>query len=243
MTRAPTKEDVEMCFREVPAIFFRPVSAQSGLMEHVLQCTVFKTPNSIYVSAMIKAEDLQEMLEYSGEGTPVGDLIGSPRSKCKDRSNSRNPSPNKFSSESNQTKSDKPTSNIASINSHLSTANGVSQTQDSSPVSIPTISNNSESSRNASHDDTTSVESKVSQKYKPIEGIGRGQQERLSQYLDLVEVALLKQIWSRSPAFFRASDDIRALQEQVSAPNNMYCVYALWHHSTITVDRSKLPVT
>ncbi|CAM9355766.1 unnamed protein product [Ectocarpus fasciculatus] len=49
----------------------------------------------------------------------------------------------------------------------------------------------------------------------------RAQQDRLSQYLDLVEVALLKQIWSRSPAFFRASDDIRALQEQVKTAGHM----------------------
>ena len=41
------------------------------------------------------------------------------------------------------------------------------------------------------------------------------QQERLSRYLDLVEVALLKHIWSRSPAFFRALDDIKGLQVQV----------------------------
>ena len=41
------------------------------------------------------------------------------------------------------------------------------------------------------------------------------QQDNLSRYLDLVEVALLKHIWSRSPAFFRALDDIKGLQEQV----------------------------
>ena len=41
------------------------------------------------------------------------------------------------------------------------------------------------------------------------------QQERLTRYLDLVEVALLKHIWSRSPAFFRALDDIKGLQVQV----------------------------
>ena len=35
------------------------------------------------------------------------------------------------------------------------------------------------------------------------------QQDNLSRYLDLVEVALLKHIWSRSPAFFRALDDIK----------------------------------
>ena len=42
------------------------------------------------------------------------------------------------------------------------------------------------------------------------------QQERLSRYLDLVEMALLKHIWSRSPAFFRALDDIKGLQGQVA---------------------------
>ena len=37
----------------------------------------------------------------------------------------------------------------------------------------------------------------------------------LSHYLDLVEVALLRQIWYRSPAFFKALDDIKGLQYQV----------------------------
>ena len=40
-------------------------------------------------------------------------------------------------------------------------------------------------------------------------------QERFSRYLDLVEVALLRQIWSKSTAFFRALDDIKGLQRQV----------------------------
>lgn len=48
---------------------------------------------------------------------------------------------------------------------------------------------------------------------------GRAEQ-RLSHYLDLVEVALLKQIWSRSPAFFRTLDDIKELQVQVSSAIN-----------------------
>ena len=39
--------------------------------------------------------------------------------------------------------------------------------------------------------------------------------ERLSRYLDLVEVALLRQIWTRSPDFFRALEDIRSLELQV----------------------------
>ncbi|KAJ1428222.1 Vps54-like protein-domain-containing protein [Ochromonadaceae sp. CCMP2298] len=46
------------------------------------------------------------------------------------------------------------------------------------------------------------------------QGMG-GQQDVLSSYLDLVEVALLRQIWLRSPAFFRALDDIKGLQYQV----------------------------
>eukprot|EP01038_Epipyxis_sp_PR26KG_P011823 gene11823-15822_t len=41
-------------------------------------------------------------------------------------------------------------------------------------------------------------------------------QEALSYYLDITEVALLRQIWARSPAFFRALDDIKGLQYQVS---------------------------
>lgn len=48
--------------------------------------------------------------------------------------------------------------------------------------------------------------------------------ERLSQYLDLVELALLKQIWAKSPAFFRASDDIRGLREAVK--NAIYTLSA-----------------
>jgi hypothetical protein len=31
-----------------------------------------------------------------------------------------------------------------------------------------------------------------------------------------MQVALLKHIWSRSPAFFRALDDIKGLQNQVT---------------------------
>ena len=51
-------------------------------------------------------------------------------------------------------------------------------------------------------------------------GAGSGQyepqQEALSRHLDLVEVALLKTINSRSPAFFRALDDIQGQQKQVA---------------------------
>jgi hypothetical protein len=47
-----------------------------------------------------------------------------------------------------------------------------------------------------------------------------GQQEKLSHHLDLVEMALLKQIWSRSPAFFRALDDLKGLQSKVIETNN-----------------------
>ena len=41
-------------------------------------------------------------------------------------------------------------------------------------------------------------------------------QEKLPQYLDLVELALLKLIWSRSPSFFKAIDDVKGLQRKVS---------------------------
>jgi vacuolar protein sorting-associated protein 54 len=44
----------------------------------------------------------------------------------------------------------------------------------------------------------------------------RDKQESLSRYLDLVETALLKQIWVRSGAFFRALDDIKGLRGLVS---------------------------
>jgi hypothetical protein len=46
---------------------------------------------------------------------------------------------------------------------------------------------------------------------------GQSKQEVLSRYLDLVEVALLKQIWQKSTAFFRALDDIKGLQVLVAA--------------------------
>ena len=61
------------------------------------------------------------------------------------------------------------------------------------------------------------------QRRPPVRGHEQGERgqrgqgdKKLSYYLDLVEVALLRQIWLRSPAFFRALDDIRALQTQVS---------------------------
>ena len=41
---------------------------------------------------------------------------------------------------------------------------------------------------------------------------GQNKQETLSRYLDLVEVALLKQIYVKSTAFFTALDDIKGLQ-------------------------------
>eukprot|EP01041_Mallomonas_annulata_P005065 gene5065-10139_t len=41
-------------------------------------------------------------------------------------------------------------------------------------------------------------------------------QDRLSIYLDLVELALLRLIWSRSPSFFRALDDIKGLETRIS---------------------------
>ena len=47
------------------------------------------------------------------------------------------------------------------------------------------------------------------------QGLDGRSHDVLSYYLDLVEVALLRQIWLRSPAFFRALDDIKGLQFQV----------------------------
>lgn len=47
------------------------------------------------------------------------------------------------------------------------------------------------------------------------QGLDGRSHDVLSYYLDLVEVALLRQIWLRSPAFFRALDDIKGLQQQV----------------------------
>eukprot|EP01035_Chromulina_nebulosa_P026697 gene26697-34984_t len=46
---------------------------------------------------------------------------------------------------------------------------------------------------------------------------GKISNKSLSTYLDMVEVALLKQIWTRSPAFFRTLDDIKGLQGQVQS--------------------------
>jgi hypothetical protein len=72
-----------------------------------------------------------------------------------------------------------------------------------------------------------SVTTHTSRRWKPqMEGRSRpdvrdvndtSKQELLSRYLDLVEVALLKQIWSKSTAFFRALDDIKGLQARVPA--------------------------
>jgi hypothetical protein len=47
------------------------------------------------------------------------------------------------------------------------------------------------------------------------QGLDGRSHDVLSYYMDLVEVALLRQIWLRSPAFFRALDDIKGLQHQV----------------------------
>jgi hypothetical protein len=47
------------------------------------------------------------------------------------------------------------------------------------------------------------------------QGLDGRSHDVLSYYLDLVEVALLRQIWMRAPAFFRALDDIKGLQFQV----------------------------
>jgi vacuolar protein sorting-associated protein 54 len=61
-------------------------------------------------------------------------------------------------------------------------------------------------------------------------------QEKLSYYLDLVEVALLRQIWSRSPAFFRALDNLKGLQHDVhdaikELKQVRYRMYQLSEHS------------
>jgi hypothetical protein len=53
--------------------------------------------------------------------------------------------------------------------------------------------------------------SKASSKLKKIQD-----DQTLPNYLDLVEVALLRQIMTKSPAFFRALDDIYDLQSMVS---------------------------
>jgi hypothetical protein len=42
------------------------------------------------------------------------------------------------------------------------------------------------------------------------------QQEQLTKYLDIIELALLNNIWIRSPSFFKVLDDIRNLQTLVS---------------------------
>ena len=52
---------------------------------------------------------------------------------------------------------------------------------------------------------------------------GPNKQEVLSRYLDLVEVALLKQIWLKSTAFFRALDDIKGLQSLVAVASAKLC--------------------
>ena len=56
------------------------------------------------------------------------------------------------------------------------------------------------------------------------QGLDGRSHDVLSYYLDLVEVALLRQIWLRSPAFFRALDDIKGLQYQVSRVVLIKCV-------------------
>jgi len=51
----------------------------------------------------------------------------------------------------------------------------------------------------------------------PSNSSGNAQQKRLSDYLDLVENALLQQIWSRSTDIFNALDDIKGQQEHVTS--------------------------
>lgn len=66
---------------------------------------------------------------------------------------------------------------------------------------------------------------------------GDAAQEKLAHYLDLVEVALLRQIWSRSPAFFRALDDLKGLQHEVheAIQELKHARYRLHHLSEQTI--------
>lgn len=50
----------------------------------------------------------------------------------------------------------------------------------------------------------------------PVKSKKSSEDQTLTNYLDLVEVALLRQIMTKSPAFFRALDDIYDLQSMVS---------------------------
>lgn len=72
----------------------------------------------------------------------------------------------------------------------------------------------------AMEDDNTVVHSRnIAARVELKEGSGAEEkltEARLTTYLDLVEVALLRQIMSKSPAFFRALDDIHNLQSMVS---------------------------
>lgn len=64
------------------------------------------------------------------------------------------------------------------------------------------------------------------------QGLDGRSQDVLSYYLDLVEVALLRQIWLRSPAFFRALDDIKGLQLQVK--HDVLCLFGPLLYSCAT---------
>jgi hypothetical protein len=63
------------------------------------------------------------------------------------------------------------------------------------------------------HDNEAADSSMIQKQHQ----IPKNQQEQLTKYLDIIELALLNNIWIRSPSFFRVLDDIRALQTLVSA--------------------------
>lgn len=66
------------------------------------------------------------------------------------------------------------------------------------------------------------------------------QQEQLTKYLDIIELALLNNIWIRSPSFFRVLDDIRSLQTLVSAGHA--CVLSLRQKYQALSERTSMTV-
>lgn len=81
----------------------------------------------------------------------------------------------------------------AALDSQTTTSTTTTEDSSTSPSSSSLSPTKSSSKSRKSNEDTT-----------------------LTNYLDLVEVALLKQIMTKSPAFFRALDDIYDLQSMVS---------------------------
>mgnify|MGYP006077652411 CR=1 FL=1 len=65
-------------------------------------------------------------------------------------------------------------------------------------------------------DFTLSAPKNFEQIINPQNGSSGGQQKKLNEYLDLVEYALLQQIWSRSSDIFSALDDIKGQQNHVA---------------------------